>query len=199
MDRRDFIKKMVAAGIIFQLPWFISCQNKIDKKIFIPNNEVLLPNQREIVIYFLKHFFPDVKGSPSIEDLNTYAHINQYLTDPNIDPNEQKYFINGTKWIEETAAELTNKKFSDLSPAQKKQVLNKVIQTRWGTSWSSKLLTLTFESLLLDPLYYVNKNEIGWKWLHHKAGTPRPQKKNSYKNLLKRKNEKIIITGLSQL
>jgi len=198
MERRDFIKKVIAAGIVFQLPWYISCQSE-QSKIMIPEKEVLSSEQREIVLFFLQHFFPEVKASPSIKDLNTYTHINNYLLDTNIDPDEQKYLINGTKWIDETSMETFNKNFKSLTEEKKEIILIKVLNTSWGTSWSSQLLTLTFESLLLDPLYYVNLQEAGWKWLHHKPGTPRPTNENNYQKLLERKKENLIITDLSQL
>jgi len=199
MKRRDFIKKTIAAGIVFQLPWFVSCQSEHAGRIVIPENEILNREQREIIIYFLKYFFPDVKGSPSIENLNTYLHINNYLADSNIDPDEQAYLINGIKWVNETARDTYEKSFNDLSSDEKIIIIHKILNTNWGTSWSSKLLTLTFESLLLDPLYYVNKNESGWKWLHHQPGSPRPTPENNYHMLLERKKENLIITDLSQL
>ncbi len=199
MKRRDFLKNLLAAGIVIQIPWYISCQSGKEKPLPLPQNEVLDTSQKEIVIYFLKNFFPDVPGSPSIEDLNTYYHINSFLSDPNVDPDEQKYFINGIQWIKESANENFNKDFVELSQNEKRELIKKVIETGWGTNWSSKLLTLTFESLLLDPLYYINLDEAGWKWLHHQPGSPRPGSHNHYKKLLARKKEDIIITDLSQL
>ncbi len=196
MNRRNFIKTIAAAGILTQIPLQVSCVFSETKKI---ENEILKPSQKKIVHYFLSRFFPDIPGSPSIKDLNTYQHINNYLTDTNVDPDEQDYFINGIRWIDETAIETYQKKFTDLDKTQKKKVFFKVLDTSWGTSWSSRLLTLTFESLLLDPLYHVNTKEKGWKWLHHIPGSPRPTHKNSYKKLLVRKKENIIVTDLSQL
>ncbi len=199
MKRREFIKKTLVIGIACQLPWFVSCQADHSQQISIPENEILSPEHRNIVLFFLKHFFPDVEGSPSIEKLNTYYHINNYLSDPNIDPDEQQYLKNGIKWVNETAVDNFNKKFNLLTLQEKETLIKKVLNTNWGTSWSSRLLTLTFESLLLDPLYYVNQNEAGWKWLHHQPGTPRPTPKNSYTQLLARKKEDLIVTDLSQL
>ncbi len=196
MNRRVFIKRIAATGILLQIPWWVSCDSSSTTEI---HNEILKPHQKEIVEYYLSRFFPDVPGSPSVKELNTYRHINTFLNDSNIDPDEQEYFINGTKWINETAMEIFGQNFHELKKNQQQKVFFKTLDTSWGTSWSSKLLTLTFESLLLDPLYHVNTNEKGWKWLHHTPGTPRPSNKNSYLKLLARKKEEIIITDLSQL
>ena len=50
--------------------------------------------------------------------------------------------------------------------------------------WLSKHLTLIFEALLCDPIYGGNPDEIGWSWLRHNPGEPRPTKELAYPNIL---------------
>jgi len=42
------------------------------------------------------------------------------------------------------------------------------------------LLTYLLEALLADPVYAGNPNGIGWKWLQHQPGFPRPTKNKKY-------------------
>ena len=193
-NRRYFIKGIGATAILWQIPFLQSCrQNTSNVK------KILSQDQQKILHKVLTLIFPKTNQSPGIEQLHTEYHINVYLSDPLIDPDEQKYIINGIQWLNETAHELFKSDFVSLQKSQQSQTLQNIVKTSWGESWLSKLLTLTFESLLLDPLYQVNTGGSGWQWLHHRAGQPRPIREISYPEILERKKEKIIITGLDQL
>jgi len=192
-NRRFFIKSVGAGVLLTQLPLLNACHfentaqtDKIDKnqKIFYDTLNIL---------------FPKYKNSPAVDQLNTLTHIQNYLSDNNIDPDEQKFLINGINWLNETADENYKKAFSQLSSSRQKEIITQIVKQSWGESWLSKLLTLTFESLLLDPIYDINIKETGWHWLHHQPGQPRPQKRNQYPIILDRKKENIIITDLKQL
>ncbi len=193
-NRRHFIKGIGATAILLQVPFWQSCIQQ--KPVF---KGILPEAQQKILHSVLNYLFPQMEGSPGIEQLHTEFHINAYLTDPLIDPDEQKYIINGIDWLNETAHELFKTGFVSLNPSQQIKTLQNISQTSWGESWLSRLLTLTFESLLLDPLYHVNTGEAGWKWLHHLPGQPRPASNIMYPEILNRKKEQIIITDLSQL
>ena len=38
-----------------------------------------------------------------------------------------------------------------------------------------------FEALLSDPVYGGNPEGIGWRWLGHRPGFPRPNQRNRYR------------------
>jgi gluconate 2-dehydrogenase gamma chain len=44
----------------------------------------------------------------------------------------------------------------------------------------SSLLKYIFEALLTDPIYGGNPNSMGWEWLDHTPGQPRPNPANRY-------------------
>ena len=69
------------------------------------------------------------------------------------------------------------KKFLLLSISKQENALKKFSETRFGENWISLLLFYTIEALVSDPIYGGNKNELGWKWLGHNSGKPRPQVK----------------------
>jgi len=173
-----------------QTPFWLACQSK--------NNEINHSITDVVFLANLEILFPE-KSGPGIKDINTLAHIHSYLKDKNIDPNEQDFLIKGTVWVQETAIEIFDKPYQSLPKNEQKKIIEKILKTNWGESWLSKLLTLNFEALLLDPIYNVNLNEVGWKWLQHKPGIPRPNHKNKYPEILNRKNEDTIITNLNQL
>ena len=191
--RRQFIKGIGATAVLVQIPFWQSCKQQVVFQGILPEN------QQKILHQVLNLLFPKSSNSPGIGQINAEFHINNYLTDPLIDPDEQKYVINGIRWLDETAQELYKTGFSSLNQTQQLTTLQNIIKTSWGESWLSKLLTLTFEALLLDPLYQVNTGEVGWHWLHHQPGRPRPKSGIAYPEILNRKKEQVIITNLNQL
>lgn len=194
LNRRRFIKGVGAIAILLQVPLWQSCQQQD------PVFKGILPKKQQKILHtVLIHLFPVSKHGPDIQQLHTEYHINAYLTDSLIDPDEKKIIINGIVWIDETAHELYKTDFVLLKHSQQVKILENILQYSWGESWLSKLLTLTFESLLLDPIYKINTNETGWHWLQHQTGQPRPNSGITYPEILNRKKELIIITNLTQL
>jgi len=193
MHRRRFIKAIGATVVLIHLPVYQSCQSKITQESILSETEQLTLQK------VLDILFPPEPQTPSTSQINSPEHINRYLNDPNIDPDEQQFVMDGLQWLDETATEKHQKKFLALSPANQIEIISIIQKESWGASWLSKLLTLTFESLLLDPIYKVNIREIGWQWLHHQPGLPRPVKQNAYPIILERKNTNEIITGLNLL
>jgi gluconate 2-dehydrogenase gamma chain len=192
-NRRSFIKGLGATGILLNMPLWQACRQQ---KFF---NGVLSEDQQKTLYEVLVILFPPFQNSPTIDQINTLWHINQYLTDQNIDPDEQAFILNGIKWTDEAAVEQYKLTFNELKGDEKNQIIQYLLEKSWGESWLSRLLTLTFESLLLDPIYKVNLDEVGWQWLQHQPGIPRPNSQNAYPQILKRKQEQITITSVDQL
>lgn len=59
-------------------------------------------------------------------------------------------------------------------------MLKKISQSRAGENWLSLLLYYLLESLTLDPIYGGNTDGMGWQWLGHQAGFPRPVQGKTY-------------------
>ncbi len=190
-NRRQFIKGVGATAVLLQLPVWQSCKPTIYKGILSADNQFVINNVLQIL-------FPSKPG-PDIYDIKVEKHLNNYLTDPLIDPDEQQFIINGIGWIRETAQEKFENDFLLLSRKQQEKLIKFILSKPWGENWVSKLLTILFEAMLLDPVYGINTHEIGWRFLHHVPGKPRPENYNKYPEILQRKNENIIITDLKQL
>lgn len=67
--------------------------------------------------------------------------------------------------------------FLKLNPTDRDRALRDFVsQSSKGENWVSLILFYTLEALLSDPIYGGNANELGWKWLGHNSGQPRPKK-----------------------
>ena len=197
MKRRTFIKSILSTGILIQIPWCFSCSD--NHKISLSKQEVLNSKQRDLLLFVLQKLFPSDNNAPGIYQLNTYNHINNFLSDSNVDNDEKNYLLKGIQWTAETSTEVFKLDFNQLNNEQKNKLFDNILNEDWGESWLSRLLSLVFESLLLDPIYDVNNNMIGWKFLEHKPGKPRPNMQNKYEKLLAKKQKTSIITNLSQI
>ena len=96
---------------------------------------------------------------------------------------DNSYIIEGLDWANETAQEIYFKPFVELDEKEKEALIGKFTLLDWGENWSSMLITLILEALVLDPIYGGNTNEAGWTWLEHIPGYPRPTEENRYENI----------------
>lgn len=169
LNRRSFLRTALLAGAASQIAWFTSCSTQLEVR-----NEFLTAEQSTILKSVLMIIFPDDGNGPSADDLNSFGYIlwslgNEY------DPTQDKEFIiNGLDWTNEFAIENFNDNYYDLSESDKANVIASIQEEKWGKNWMSVMVTLVLESLVLDPIYGGNKDEKGWEWLEHEAGSPRP-------------------------
>ena len=78
--------------------------------------------------------------------------------------------------------------FEALDFTRKEQLLRYLAdRTRWGKNWLSLLLYYLFEALLADPAYGCNPDGVGWQWLEHQPGFPRPPPDKIYTHITSRR------------
>ncbi len=193
-NRREFIKKMTALGVFSQLPLWYSCQDGKEPLPF----KVLTRKQQNLLADVMGILFPD-SDTINIELANTVYYLDFILSDTNYDPDEKDYLLEGIGKTEAFSLKIANQSFVDLSAEKQQKLIDHIAQKNWGSYWLSRLLTVIFESLLLDPIYNINTDGSGWQWLQHLPGVPRPSEANSYANLLKRKQVSQVITEVSSL
>ncbi len=121
-----------------------------------------------------KDLFPDIGDSVSIEAVNAREYASYILHHPRINDDEKKFIKNALVWLDEEAKWSFGKQYAELETKQRNEVLEQIAKTSWGESLIETVLTYIFEALLGDPVYGINKNEVGWKWLKYQAGLPRP-------------------------
>ena len=137
-------------------------------------------SQDKILQEVQEHLFPKSEDSPGANDVNALYYLHFVLTDPDIDEDNKNLLISGVDWLGEECQATFNKSFINLSSGEKEQIFRVIEDSNWGYRWLSLNLIYIFEALLSDPIYGGNPNEIGWKWLEHAPGLPRPSSGNMY-------------------
>lgn len=104
------------------------------------------------------------------------GYIMKLLHNKRIRESDKTFLKNGIKWLNENAIKLYKKEYAKLEAKQRAQVLHVTSQEDWGEDFLADVMRYSFEAMLADPVYGVNKNEAAWKWLDFEGGRPRPQK-----------------------
>jgi gluconate 2-dehydrogenase gamma chain len=125
--------------------------------------------------------FPADGNGPSAEDLHALEYLQWALEDPeNIEDGDKEFIVKGISWLEEESRNRYGNSFVQLPSVQQDNLLHQIAGGNAGENWLSLLLYYLFESLALDPVYGGNPGGIGWQWLEHQPGFPRPTKETSY-------------------
>jgi len=181
-NRRTFLRGALVAGAMTQIGLFTSCSVELEEA-----NDLLTAEQSTILTQILDLFFPNDGNGPGAKDINAFGYIMWVLHDSlNRKTEDNEYIIEGLDWANETAQEIYFKPFVELNQEEREVLVGKFTQLNWGKSWSSVMITLIFEALLLDPIYGGNTDEVGWKWLNHTPGHPRPTEENRYERIMER-------------
>lgn len=186
ISRKSFVKSILLSGAALQLPWLLSCSN--DKE-YTGSTTPLSKEQFNLLLAVQNTLFPADGNGPGAADVNAGTYVLWVLNDDRVDPEENEYLIEKLDKFKVQCKEETGYEFTDLNAEEQHQFVRKISEIIWGRRWTSRLLTLIFEALLLDPQYDINPNEIGWKWLNHDPGSPRPSKKILYPEIFERSHE----------
>ena len=140
--------------------------------------------QRRALRAVQEHRFPGEADSPGAADINAAAYLEMAISAPGIDPDTRNTVVNGIGRLQDASRERFDVLFNSLDYEQREQLLRYLAdETRWGRAWLSLLLYYVFEALLSDPVYGGNPGEIGWRWLEHQPGFPRPPADTTYGSL----------------
>ncbi len=180
VSRRRFIRNSLVIGALAQMTILQSC---IDNETIA--DTVLNKKQLNIAIAVQNILFPRDDIGPGAIDFSAEKFLLWVLSDKRIDPSENQYIIDGLQWLNETSVEELDMDFLKLSKTKQVKLIQLVSQKSWGESWLSTMLTIIFEAMISDPIYGFNKDGIGWKWLEHQVGYPRPTKELMYDNIFR--------------
>jgi len=180
--RRGFLRAAIIGGAASQLAFVTSCDSAEEE-----GNEILSGKQVAVLKSVISILFPDDGNGPGTKEINAFDYIMWVLRDTlNRKPEDNDYIIEGLDWANDTSNEVYFCEYAELDQDQKDALVELFTKLDWGKNWSAAMLMLIFEALLLDPLYGGNTNEIGWKWLNHTAGYPRPTEANRYERIMER-------------
>jgi len=177
LSRKSFVKSLLIGGAALQLPWLASCSNEND---FTGSTHPLSKEQFHLLQAVQNTLFPSDGNGPGATEINAGTYLLWVLNDTNIDPEENTYIIDKLDKFNLRCEEMMKSNFLDLSAQKQNEFVAEMSEYIWGRRWLSRLTTLIFEALLLDPQYGGNPNNIGWEWLNHDPGEPRPSKRILY-------------------
>lgn len=159
-DRRFFLKSSLLATASLTVP---SVANELQGSTSLSPLNILKVVQLDL--------FPQ----DAVENANAFAYLSVILNHSLVSKDDKQYLRNGARWINEEAVSKYNTSYIALNSKQRQKVLQMIAKESWGRSWIRRVLNYIMEASLGDPVYGINKNESGWKWLGHTPGSPRPK------------------------
>jgi len=178
LSRKLFMQSVIMGGVFSQLPWIKTYGSWYQKASLLSEKQLFIVSSVQEIL------FPSDENGPGAIEINATEYLLWILSDKNKDPEEIEYIINGIGWVDETANENYSKKYLDLEQSEKEQLISDISNERWGESWLSVILSFIFEALLCDPQYGGNPDKIGWEWLGHYPGQPKPTEDLLYPEIL---------------
>ncbi len=187
LKRRTFLAGMGTAAVAALLP-FSGCTSEPEpsKKLFRFSSE-----QFKTIRAVQEHLFPHEAQAPGAIDVHATEYLQMTLGQPGFDPEIRDFILSGVQQFQTYLEESSLPAFDKLAESRRDEVLLKIQHLNWGENWLSLLLTYIFEALLSDPVYGGNPDEIGWKWLEHIPGLPRPTEATRYGGSIQQETIKL--------
>lgn len=187
LSRKEFLKSLLLLGVAANIPFLTSCETKEEPESF--DCTPLSIEQLKVVQAVQLILFPKEGNGPSALEVNADKWIVYVLNDSREPQREKDFIVEHLDGLNELSQEIHNTSYDLLGIDRQEDVLELFFEGKAPKRWGSRMLTLIFEALLLDPLYGVNPNNIGWKWLNHNPGAPRPNDENMYPTIYTTINE----------
>lgn len=174
MDRRQFIFSM-SAGIAASSSLFSSLRSVQAAVTQAPATIAgLTLSQWQLVALIQEQLLPSETNSPGAKNINALAYFQSVITHPRHNPDDKGFLLQGLNELETRAEKKYRHRFFTLNHEQREALLREYEKTRDGSSWLIMLMDYLMEALLSDPIYGGNPKGIGWQWLQHTPGFPRP-------------------------
>lgn len=119
------------------------------------------------------HLFPGGSILPSAKSMQMTKFLVDTVSHPTYDKDIRAFIIEGAKELEKR--EKGN--FTKLQEKEREKALRAYEESEYGSSWLFRIMVLSMEALLSDPIYGSNLKEAGWKALETQGGFPRPKTK----------------------
>jgi gluconate 2-dehydrogenase gamma chain len=184
INRRAFLKTGINASLLSSL---IACKPSVPE---LEKEKKAKPFQNNFSQEQLKtldavqiQLFPDDGNGPSAREINALSYLESALKDPrNIKDGDPDFILKGIGWLDDLANKTQGDDFVKLNATEQDKLLKKIAQSKSGKNWLSLLLYYLTEALMLDPIYGANPDQVGWQWLEHQAGYPRPEAGKTFRD-----------------
>ena len=188
LSRRKFIQYLTIA--VSSYPISSLAINRKQSNISKPDKE---PWQTLSKVQ--EHLFPSEQGSLldslGAEDINALVYLQNMMETPEFPQDEKELINNGVTWLDELSKKKYAKKFTQINADEKEKILRQIENSNAGSRWLSLLLTYLLQAIVADPIYGGNPKGIGWQWLEHQPGFPRPVESKKYFKLKQRRTRTI--------
>lgn len=186
LNRREFIRVIALAVAAYPL----SSLAESRKQEQLPAKDTFRQKLKDpwlTLAEVQEHLFPAETEAPLIspgaKDIHALDYLRAMMAAPDFDKTKHELIIKGVTWLNELSKQNHSKMFIQLDSETKEKILRRIESSRPGQRWLSVILTYLLEALLTDPVYAGNPDGIGWAWLQHQAGFPRPPEDKKYFNL----------------
>ena len=158
MNRRHFIGSCIVAG----MPALFASERKTEPDF---------PSDAYAVIEAVQqHMFPEGNLLPGAKRFHATPFLAETVMHPSYDKDIRVFVIEGAEELQTREKQ----KFLNYDEAQREKALRSYEETVYGSGWLDRILLLSLEGLLSDPLYGGNYGMSGWKALETRGGEPRP-------------------------
>jgi gluconate 2-dehydrogenase gamma chain len=118
--------------------------------------------------------FPADGNGPSAQDIQATHYLQLVVQTKGFDADERRFILEGIDWLDQFQREQKKPPFMTLTVSQRDEVLRAIASSTAGDRWLNVIMSYVLEALLSDPVYGGNPQGIGWQWLQHQPGFPRP-------------------------
>jgi hypothetical protein len=161
-ERRDFL---ILSSIIGISPYIEAKEKRAFEQKFSKVEATINAVQ--------KHMFPLGSKIPSAQEMGVTKFLFNTIIHKSFDKDIRVFVLEGAQELEERE----KGRFVTMSHKDKEKALRAYEETRYGSSWLSRIMTLTMEAMFSDPIYGSNIKENGWRALDAYGGFPRPKER----------------------
>ncbi|SFV58714.1 Tat (Twin-arginine translocation) pathway signal sequence domain protein [hydrothermal vent metagenome] len=134
------------------------------------SRDVLPKDISDVIRKVQRHMFPPDSLLPSADSSQITLFLEETLSHQTFDRDIRRFVINGAKELQEREGG----RFLTYGDAQIEKALRSYEESSYGSNWLDRIMILSLEGLLSDPIYGGNAKESGWKALSTRGGDPRP-------------------------
>ncbi len=131
----------------------------------------LSPKIYKLIAAVQQHMFPRGGAIPSAVSFGATQFLAETIMHPLYDKDLRELVIEGTEELQSR----TKYRFLSFDEQQKESALRDYEETAYGDRWLDRIMLLSLEGLLSDPIYGGNRNKSGWRALGTKGGDPEPK------------------------
>lgn len=134
-----------------------------------PTQIPIPPESLRIIAKVQQHMFPPQSKLPSAKKFRAIEYFAEAVAHPSYDRDLRDLIIKGAKKLQKR-----EKDFLEYNEEQREKALRSYEQSTLGERWLNRILIVTIEALLSDPIYGGNYQSLGWQSLGTSGGEPRP-------------------------